>query len=1679
MSSGLLNYKTIKKDKTYDRIYPTDFRLGGTYSVAARAIRQREEYMKDNYGSDYWLLKDLNTVSELYHLDSDEQPIVPQALLERAATSYIWNKVRSGDVTPEVLKRLEVVVAAYAALSECNSTKQFVATLFLILRTEFRDAITESVCNAILEYLSLSNGNGITAQSEDTIPSWLESLRLAGENWQLALENPCATKVQDLLTMMVTMGVCGPINLKFGNLTLFAIKARNEQVHATSMIDATFRTLQFLAESGYAAYATSSFMPFLFTHSAAVRLDKEYLELLDLCEYALPGNLERFTDISPHDFAYRMEQCISDTTLMYETVTSPPEKRLIFSRLQNLRAKYSTYRQTKVSGGLRVRPYAMFVTGGSGLGKSDVTDILYKTCASYNNIDAHDDKVCTYNSSDKYMSSYKSYMTVLKFDDFANSTSDFVEGNPAMMLIKVINNVRESAVMANLEEKGKVSIEPMFVTVTSNVMDLDANIYSNCPASVLRRGDVHIVPRVKPQFRKEGSSALDSAKANAYYTVDGIVQQPDIPDLWDCDVYRAVIQERKTKKLTGSGQYNKENEQCIFVPIEYNGAKMLNVPLLKVVEYCLEDSKKHFAEQAEIVKRGGTGKALPYCEECKKPTQLCKCVTAQGFDEFCKRVTCLSRREWKRRMVKNDIQFTWSNLSNRQAALCGKWVSGWLSDQADGALTLAAYQMYALSHKHSDSLMRTVSKFENSKFLKWTTYVPESFKNNPIVWSFMMETRVNTISDELSFEFRQRWLRLRNWKWYGSTIAISYWLTGEYAFPMYLMFLQFLFEYFIYGMQNLLVYNTARRRLVEEHANVPDFFKRIRDNNARYVIGGLAACASFYALYKVWQNVSLNTEQGTLTPTTVADLDQRDAEVNMWKVARVEKPLPLGKVTNQSHLENHIARSVCCVRTAGYCSDGFLICSNRLLMPMHILDMAFARAKTSTLKLEIIRRESDVVNHKFETIISQDFVQRIGEHDLALVDCPNSGSIKDLTGFLPDVLPKGKTQASMLYRSKEGVLSKFYTTLNPKVVNNGLYDGKDGTLRTFNGSEYYLQEKIDDRLTPVNTFDGLCTGVLCVNENNPYIGGFHLGGRTNTSYGVSATVLRREVENALERMSLDGISTQAAEANEEHSSYGIDHIVGDKLHDKSPLNFLEQGNLEIFGTCNGRATAVSRVIPSIISDTVHEITQVPNTWGPPKFKGPSGQHAWAPWRASLAYSANPSSGVPPTLLLRAKQDYMLPIADMLEGKYNYYLKELKPLTEVQIVSGIDGKRFIDSMNLATSRGFPLSGPKSQDIIELEPTEEHACPRTLEPSHWDELAAFEANAKQYKRHNCPFKACLKDEPTPISKDKVRVFQAASMPLQLAMRKYFLPIARMLSQHPLMSECAVGINAHGPEMDQLFKHIRYFGKERGYAGDYSKYDLRMPAQLIYVAFDVMISFAECFPANYSQDDIRVMRVIATEVACAVTAYNGDFIQFIGSNPSGQSLTAYINSIVNSLLHRCAFYAWQDGRMWNAHFKDYVSLITYGDDYGGSISKAIDYNNLDFVKWCEHFDMVVTPPDKTSDVVDYLDCDELDFLKRRPRWDEELGLYMGILDEKSIFKSLHSNLKSKTETQEAVASSCIGSALTEWFLYGREKYDERREQMKEVAERHGLTELVHGLDLDYDDRITKFRHTYYGQA
>jgi hypothetical protein len=343
----------------------------------------------------------------------------------------------------------------------------------------------------------------------------------------------------------------------------------------------------------------------------------------------------------------------------------------------------------------------------------------------------------------------------------------------------------------------------------------------------------------------------------------------------------------------------------------------------------------------------------------------------------------------------------------------------------------------------------------------------------------------------------------------------------------------------------------------------------------------------------------------------------------------------------------------------------------------------------------------------------------------------------------------------------------------------------------------------------------------------------------------------------------------------------------------------------------------------------------------------------------------------------------------------------------------------------------------------------------------------------RRCPVPFKACLKDEPTKKTKDKVRVFQASPVALQLVTRKYFLPVGRLLSLFPLEAECGVGINTMGPEFDDVVKHMRKFGSDRILAGDYSKYDLRMPAQLILAAFNVLITIAQQF--GYSECDLAVMRGIATDIAYPVMAYNGDLLQHFGSNPSGQNLTVYINSIVNSLLLRCAYFKIYEGKRVPS-FREVASMMTYGDDVKGSIKEGYDeFNHVTYAQFLKERDMVFTMPDKESEPTPYMNDEDADFLKRKNVYNKELDQWMGALEETSIFKSLTSVLKSKAITPLEQSMQNIDGAMREWFAYGRDHYEMRRAQMKAVAAKHGISGGCAMLDRDYNECLEMYKNRY----
>jgi hypothetical protein len=398
------------------------------------------------------------------------------------------------------------------------------------------------------------------------------------------------------------------------------------------------------------------------------------------------------------------------------------------------------------------------------------------------------------------------------------------------------------------------------------------------------------------------------------------------------------------------------------------------------------------------------------------------------------------------------------------------------------------------------------------------------------------------------------------------------------------------------------------------------------------------------------------------------------------------------------------------------------------------------------------------------------------------------------------------------------------------------------------------------------------------------------------------------------------------------------------------------------------------------------------------------------------------------------------------------------------------------MNFSTSPGFPLAGSKHPLLVDLDPEDypEIGKPRTFIPEVWAEFDKIVSTLRGGKRCYMIWKSCLKDEATKLTKDKVRVFQSAPLVLQLLIRMYFLPIVRIIQMNPILYECAVGVNAEGLEWDELWKAAMSKGKDRVLAGDYSKYDVRMPAQVTIAAFDILIDIAEKCD-GYTNEDIHLMKMVVHEVVYPVMAYNGDLIQLFGTNPSGQNLTVIINSIVNSLLLRSCFFSIYPEK----DFKENCAFLTYGDDVIGTVDESCPkYTHITYADWLAEHDMKFTMPDKESTPTHYMTENDVDFLKRKCVYNEDLGQKVGLLSEDSIFKRLHAHLLSQELTLPEHSAQNIESSLHDWFYYGREIFEDRRSKLQLVARKCEIEHLCPALNVSYDKRVNRWRHKYLGE-
>lgn len=1406
-----------------------------------------------------------------------------------------------------------------------------------------------------------------------------------------------------VMTLVVTFGLLDPIRFTIKGLELFTVKSLDTESEHTDFFDYALSTIEYFVKMCTNLFSGESVD--LFSLDELGKIDDDIIHLSSNIDVVCRGGYEKLTGKSNSSYHALLADTMVTLRYLMNNTSNKHYRLALMQKLTMVSKLMVKYQTAKPLQGMRKAPFGICVYGPSSVGKSTIVNLIMATVLKANGYDHTDKNMCTLQPNDKFYSTYRADTTAVLIDDAANTRAEVAEVNPADMIISLVNNVQYYAPKAIAEEKGSIKVEPAVVAITTNDQKLQSDYWSTLPISVMRRLVVHIEVSVKDGYSSEGF--LEHDKIPQDWLEEG---KSPIMDLWNIKVYRI-------KQTSTNGQYT--HEVCLR---SHNGSEYVSIH--ELLNFLISKSRDHFKIQEDVVARNSNvGDRITICECCSRVDCQKVCTVGEPIlellDNQSNYVECVwldILRKWLKRSFLN--RFLWAPL-------------GFKSD-------VSAYQ--ALFEENAVPLLLEAYETHAYHFL---SNLPHFQLEKYIIDSNVIDLNLFCLAclflKFVSLAFGILYLVLRCW----TTLSI-------------LVLIYYLFH--IFSVR--LIIGALRLKILTCPVRCFDCVKSLQyyvDRSKPYLRGGLtiSACLYLINLLRKFYNGVRREPHGNLCPLNEAEILQRDSEVNPW--VKRATPFIYSDVTATSTSEqlcNKISKNCLYMRlvddNVGNDVSCLVLRPSVVMCPYHFFfkganirgsRMVGTRDSNSKsgpyITVEFTRSENRA--YVSSTRIYLDDIIQIGVHDMCIFQTYNIGTHSNIIPLISTT--RGYNGLARFVR-RRGDGSVHIGTADA-TAGNYEYRPQGSLLRTISGIGGNV-------IYNFKTERGMCTGVLVTDSKKPTIFGFHIAGVTGTERGVYVSPLRSEIEQSV------GLLLASSGNMELHttgvfnvSRFGVDMNVREDIHPGSPVNFIEEHTFGIRGSIGTSSSYYSEIRPSLISATVTDVMGEPNLWKGPKF----GPEKWKPWYDFLSIAAEHNVNISPQLLHRAKRDY-------LGGLYSFLTlvqDSTRPLTDDEVVNGIHGKRFVDAMNFQSSAGFPLRGPKSH-FVDGPPGYKKF---TSELDVDSEIERMNRAYLSNQRYYCIFKSCLKDEATLKTKDKVRVFQAADLALQLQWRKYGLPILRFLSLYPLASECAVGLNPFGEDWDTMHRHVTFNGEADDYivAGDYSKWDIRLPPDLIAMAFQIIIDLASRCRA-YTDEDIKIMRGLATDTIFYVTHFNGTLLEMCGGVPSGHNLTAHINSICNSLLIRCAFFDLGNG----GKFRHAIHIMTYGDDfYGGKGKLGVVFDNILYATWLQDKKITLTMPDKKAKFEPYLNIFQCDFLKRRSVLCDKDNRFYGALDISSLLKSLHNRGKIAI-TERAHAHAVLEMFQREISYHPRDTYDYYMAHIREICMRHEI--VLYCMSYDYDE-------------
>lgn len=1400
--------------------------------------------------------------------------------------------------------------------------------------------------------------------------------------------------------------------LKFDKVAAEAIRSKHH--FGVDFIYTMCDTILFICERGYQCFQSGSILPMF--HSE-MKYQDWYDRAQKLSRQSVFMSNPKVHGIDRFAFLSELKDVIELGQSMRRITPRKEDKQMITRVLSSLEMTHDMELTKRAAQADRIAPFCVLLFGGSSIGKTTLTNILFQHYGKVRKLNTAPEFKYTRNPTEEFWSNFNSTQWCVQLDDigFMAPTLNTMDPSLAEMLC-VANNVPFVPAQAELQDKGRTPVQAELVIGSTNTESLNLPAYFSCPLAVQRRFPWVVDARPKPEYvDPDRPGMLDSARVPV--TEDGTY-----PDYWNFDIKRVVP--------VGENRHRQMGRHEVV-------AQLTNMK--DFIKWYTKALLDHHETQGKVMQCGDALRNTVLCGACSMPSQWCDCMQTQAGEEELP--------------VDGDI----NNRDPTPSYLidCDYDLFGEAQAQREAEDPLAHLKALPLKDR-------------------WVLAY--------YVWWYLFAFELGFISMLLAWWYGEWWY----WRWVARSpfrptlLRIGFGQAGRRAHaafqpPKYLTqaavaVVGLLAAYKVGSTVKSFLFCTpeeqrrkATARAASEYARakeeshkkldkltnaarrewedsspetVDEMDERLVDFWLRERLGAnyQASCAEYNA--QVAQE-RLKTQANLIDPMTigsepVVEGDSREVYKSPYADAvpfsksdlsptslcskGSDPEVTMSKIESNTVVFDTLGDGIRRTTTAVIVRGGVYMCNNHGLPPtdtFHVHVLGESKGKLNAISRNIL--------------VTPSMIRRYPERDLAFVHLRCRPPGKDITAFFCKESYDGLLSGTYLGR--------FVTGTSWRTNVHALRKTTEAWRSHGNIVQRPMWRGVADTPTAV----GDCGMVLFANTPAGHvILGIHTLGRgTDCGAMLVPRDLIIEASNYFEPNSMEaGVPTISAPSAQRWIS---------NLSPQSIIHIAEPGTANVVGSYEKayRPRQMSNVAPTLICKSMVERGYVEDRTKPQL-------HKRTPWVRALNDMTRPVTLMNNDILAAAKKDF-------LKGSRGIAAKGVMVYTVKAAVNGIAGLKYCDALNRKSSAGNPYKISKSSFLhpIEGKLGEDLVMPNT---EIMDTIADIIACYHKGARWHPVFCGHLKDEPVTFEKaaeGKIRVFTASPFAWTVVARMYLLSVIVHMQTYRFVYETGPGTVAQSLEWEEVREYITQHGEDRIVAGDYSKFDKRMPANVILAAFDIILDI--CRRANYTEGDLQVVRGLAYDTAFPNVDFNGDLIEFYGSNPSGHPLTVIINGLANSLYMRYC-YTVLAPLGTKAAFREHVALMTYGDDNIMGVSPdAPWFNHTAIVKVLGDIDIGYTMADKEAESVPYIHISDTNFLKRTWRWDEEVGAYLAPLDRTSINKMLTiCTLKGNIEPC-AHAIAVIETAVREYFWYGRQEFEQRVLMLKEVVEENNLSHLV----------------------